>query len=144
MTNQLLNRNLVSFYCNNCDLDQNLHAIKQENRWVSWYVAFCFECGKELIRKISDPGSDPYYGKSIKLKKEREVYKRDLIQPGESGFKIYYKKQSDDLEKEAETREKKSLEDKKGKDKILKEYKNRSEKHIVKKIFDIEENNSML
>ena len=144
MINPLIVRSKISFYFENCDLDQDLDAVKIENRWVAWWEAKCRECGKNLMRSGSNPGKDPYYKKSKKLKFQRSIYTKDLIQPNQHGFQTYYKKEYDKLEDENEAREKKRAEKKNKIDKELKEYRNRSERHLLKKVIDMEEEDNML
>lgn len=113
----------VSFYCKNCELDQDL-----EGDIVNYYgggrkfVAECVRCGKKLFRLITEKQKDPYYYQSKNVIMLRQKYRKDLIQPGEEGFRMYYKKFADQIDKAEEMYYKRKQEEKARRDKLLKKY----------------------
>ena len=98
----------VSFYCKRCCLDQDLDAAKKSTfRGDEYFFAYCRQCKKELHRYITERRTDPYYQESLKMRKERVMLSKDLIQPGQTGFQTYYRKQWLDIERKKEEYEKK-------------------------------------
>lgn len=88
----------ANFYCKFCHRDFSLPAAKGENRYGKWLYASCPSCDDKLIRYLTDAKFDPYYKLSPKIKKEREEYRKDLIQFDDPEFKLFYKKQWEKME----------------------------------------------
>lgn len=134
MTNQL-----VDFYCRHCGLDQTKEAVKLSNRWVVWNYTHCTQCNRGIIRYIDDLQNDPYYYYSKKAKSERNKYRKDLIQPHQSGFKTLYGKQYKELETQRESRAKIHKENKISRDKFFKDNNNVHNKKAVLKAIELTE-----
>ena len=131
---------MVSFYCKNCKLDQNLEAEKVNNSLAEFFRARCGKCGNRLVRYISEKHLDPYYRESRKIKVERGRFANDLIQPGEAGFKMFYKKQYDELEEKKEKYEKEQRLKKIERENYYKRaIKDGASPQIVKKVLELEE-----
>jgi len=111
-------REIVSFWCQDCGLDQDLEAYPFANKWE----ARCKGCGRSLWRLRKEIENDPYYRKSEKLRIQRKMMKKDLLQPGESGFKTLYPETVRQLEQAEENFEKKQKEDRERRDRLYKKY----------------------
>ena len=85
----------VDFYCRDCKKDQNLPANKNSNRYGEWFVSRCNFCGRQVIRYITERHNDPYFRLSKSVIIARRTHARDLVQPGEYGFRTLYKEQWD-------------------------------------------------
>lgn len=148
----------VDFYCTKCELDQRLKAVKLDNDipcydaefnfkgWKKntylreWFSAKCSKCKKELIRFITDAERDPYYYQSKNVIINRNKFSKDLVQPGDVGFKILYHDEWLKIEKAREEAELKKIAEKKDRDKFYKEHSsNINDKEFAKKIISIEE-----
>ena len=112
----------VDFFCRRCRLDQVLLASQRGNNLAIWHEAQCQKCKQRLIRYVSERHADPYFQESIKFQEERDKYKKDLIQPGQEGFKMHYKKEWNKLEKEKERKVKTKKSGEQARDKLLKEF----------------------
>jgi len=130
-----------NFWCRECEEDLVLLAeiVTASDKSSAWR-ARCPKCDGLLLRYITFRKDDPYYRLSRKVKIEREMYKRDLVQPNEAGFRTLYPEQAKKLEAEEEVREKKAKEKKKEADKFFKENKSIHTKEAVKKVLEIESN----
>jgi len=84
---------LKEFWCNECSLDFAQIAYKQVDNWGlnACYKGKC-ECGKWVIRYITDKNRDPYWNESDKTVALSRVNAEDLLQPHQSGFNLMYKK----------------------------------------------------
>jgi hypothetical protein len=111
----------TDFFCKTCG-DVTLISYRNGNRWANWYEGKC-KCGIILIRYITDKKFDPYYYYSPRMRYERDRMKKDLIQPGEEGFKTHYKKQWDKMEEDKESAELKEKKEKESRDEFYKKYK---------------------
>lgn len=78
----------------------------------AYFRAVCPK-GHKVVRYITEKDKDPYYRKSEKVQKELRKMKRDLIQPGEDGFKTYYSEQWKKIESASEEWERKQEEKRK-------------------------------
>ena len=136
-----MNERGVSFYCNDCRLDQNHPPRINDNSYGAWFVARCVECDKKLIRYITNRHLDPYYHESLELKKQRSLFKKELIQPGDPLFKKYYKTEYDKLELTASILEEKKAKEKNDRDKFYEKFKYAPSKQreIVKNVLGVEE-----
>lgn len=146
---------IISFYCDKCELDQDLPTIKSSNRYglnlatntlyesenyKEWYKARCRKCNKPLIRYITDPDKDPYFAKSKKIRKQRNALKKDLLQYGDDGFKTAYPKQYAMMEKRKEMLYNKKIRKKKEKDEFYNKHKHDVvARNIAKKVIEAEE-----
>ena len=82
----------VSFWCQSCELDQDLLAVKEvRSGGEQYFVAKCGVCNARVVRLITEREQDEYYMRSEKLRRQRLAMSRDLIQPGQSGFQTYYR-----------------------------------------------------
>jgi len=130
---------IISFWCRDCRLDQDIPAIKREFRDTEWFSGNCKKCGNLVKRHITEKQDDPYFYESMKIRYERECMKMDLIQPGETGFETFYKKEYDKMELAKEKWYNKEAEKKKARDAFLKKHsENIVEKNIAKKIIERE------
>ena len=130
----------VSFFCRNCDLDQDLLALKQSNRWVEWWHAVCTACCGAVMRYITNPKVDPYFVYSQEVRSNSDKYRKDLIQPGKKGFNTLYQKQAMELETQREDRERKHKENIKSRDAFYKKHNyNIHEKEKVKAAIEVVE-----
>lgn len=127
---------LVSFYCKRCKLDCDLEAGKHGNSFAEWFQAHCPTCQTKLIRYINDK-TDPYFYQSIKLRRQRDEFSKDLIQYGEYGFETFYKKQWEEFEKQKENWEKAQIQKRKERDAFYEKHK--LNKSFAKKVLEIEE-----
>ena len=82
---------IVSFYCKKCELDQDLPAIHAFYYGGKKFTAKCKKCRKELFRLIAETHLDPYFYESEKLRKQRAMMEKELIQPSDPRFKVLYK-----------------------------------------------------
>ena len=132
----------ADFFCKKCRLDQTLPAYENGNRFGKWLEARCRQCDEKVIRYVTEKNTDPYLYESLRLKVERDVYRKDLIQPGESGYKQLYKKEWDKLEKKKEKNELNKKDGHKARDKLYKKFgHNPTYKKALDKLEDtIEEN----
>ena len=55
------------------------------------------------------------------MRAEADRYRKDLVQPGDPGFKTLYRKEHDKLEKESEQRELTRIKNTQGRDKFYKD-----------------------
>lgn len=119
----------LDFYCKNCDLDQMLPAWKQQTfDGEEYWVSRCGKCSGKVVRLIQNPLRDEYYKRSPKVKRERIKYARDLLQPGEAGFKLLYPETARKLEQAEEDYQKNlALEEKKKRELV------RSVRHDINK-----------
>lgn len=84
------------FWCDECNKDFTAWGFKcVETDWsyptwrIAYYKGKCPK-GHKAIRRITDKPLDPYFIKSLMLKKQRVDYKKDLLQEGDVGFKMLY------------------------------------------------------
>ena len=63
------------------------------------YRAPCPSCNKELERWITDKRDDPYWN-NPRLLREREMYWKETLQPGQEGFRTVYGKTEDEVKLE--------------------------------------------
>jgi|SRR3990167_7050953 len=96
---------IVSFWCKRCKLDQDLPA---EKRYYygggEKFVSKC-KCGEELMRLITEKHLDPYFRESEKLRRQRAMMEKELIQPSDPRFRTLYKDEYDRIEKAKENYE---------------------------------------
>lgn len=130
----------VDFWCKNCKLDQRLWAYVKNSYGEERFIAECKKCGKELYRYITFKKDDPYYFTSKNAIINRQRFARDLIQPGQTGFQTYYKKEYDKIQKAEEEFSKKQEQKKKERDDFYRRHRyNINEKELAKKVIEAEE-----
>jgi len=136
-----MNANTISFYCEDCRVDQDLIPGKRVNGNAQWFFAECKECEKGLIRYITDKGLDPYYRNSLYLKKQRLKFAKDLIQPGDPRFKTYYKDEWDKLELASQRHDERLKAEKKDRDSYYTKFKDETSnvKKMVRNVLDVEQ-----
>lgn len=82
----------TAFWCDRCNIDFVAPAYKvwsdahQHGNWQS----FCPVCGDWVFRYITAKKLDPYYLRSEKIQVMRGESAKDLIQPGNYGFRTLY------------------------------------------------------
>ena len=132
----------ADFFCKKCRLDQTLPAHENGNRYGKWLEARCVKCRGKVMRYTTEKHTDPYLHESLKLKVQRDTYRKDLIQPGESGYKQLYKKEWDKLDKKKEEKSIRTKDGHKVRDKLYTEFsRNSDHKKALDKMEDsIEEN----
>ena len=79
---------------------------RRNNGWGKYFAAECSECEKRLVRLIENKHQDPYFRFSKKLGRQRIRMAKDLIQPSDPRFKLYYKDEYDKIERAVEAKEK--------------------------------------
>lgn len=84
------------FWCDECNKDFTAWGYKcVETDWsysgwrIAYYKGKCPQ-GHKAIRRITDKPLDPYFIKSVILKKQRIDHKKDLLQAGDYGFNMLY------------------------------------------------------
>ena len=134
-------REIVSFWCDLCQEDQDLEA--HPGLWhdkLEYFWANCRSCRRKLIRYIKNKNLDPYYHRSKKLQEEYQRYRRDLIQPSQNEFKTYYKKEYDKIEEARERYEKRIEEERKKRDVLYKfHHHDINARQTVARVLDVEE-----
>lgn len=82
------------FWCDNCQEDFQSPARKTRYRLERDIIATlrgeCPECGETAIRYATHRDQDPYYQKSLKIRRQRNKYRIETLQAKEYGFKTYY------------------------------------------------------
>jgi len=131
---------VVSFFCVKCDLDQDRDAELVRTSVAKFFRARCSRCDAKLIRKADDPAHDPYFWESKKLRAQRDKLRIDLIQPGASNFRMYYKTQYDKMQRDLEQAEQKEIAQRKERDAFYKKWwYNISTRGVVKHAIEAEE-----
>jgi len=130
---------MMPFFCEKCG-DFDLEPKKYSNRWVSWYQSKCPKCGMKLIRH-ENPKGDPYYAKSKRVIIMRDKFRKDLLQFGDAGFEMYYKKQHDEFVKQRQAYEEKQIAKKKEFDAFYSKakYETQGNTQVMRKLVAIEE-----
>lgn len=88
---------VTEFYCDKCKQDFKSMAIKQIetdwtlNQFVAFYKAKC-DVGHWCIRYITDKNADPYWMRSRAVARDRGTHYKEILQPGETGYNMMYKK----------------------------------------------------
>lgn len=144
---------VISFWCDACkiDFDERAHRYKscvtvmKDGRIIGykypaerneWWEAKCKKCGRDVIRYITDAGSDPYFRKSEKVKRQIYAMRKDLIQPGEYGFSTLYGEQQRKMDAQKENAEVENDDKKKNRDMIYDKYKHDANRRaIMKKVY---------
>ncbi len=93
----------ISFFCDRCRFDFDGEAVEDEVAGDTLWVRKCPKCVQKVWR-IQNSAEDPYFKRSIKLERMRIEYAKDLLQPGQPGYKELY---GDPFKKFYEAQEKK-------------------------------------
>lgn len=82
----------MGFWCDHCQLDfiAPAHKFWSSRHNIGTWQTFCPNCHAWVYRYITSKVLDPYYFKSQYMMSMRGVNAKDLIQPGEFGFKTLY------------------------------------------------------
>jgi ribosomal protein S27AE len=82
------------FWCDTCQQDFKSSARKTRYRLEGDMIATlrgqCPDCGETTIRYATHRDQDPYYQKSLKIRKQRNQYRIEMLQSQEYGFKTHY------------------------------------------------------
>ena len=86
---------MLDFWCDKCKRDcvgsahkvVRLHSIANVN--IASYIGKC-PVGHKVVRFITDKFWDPYYTHSRTIAIQRRQFAKDLLQPGDEGFKSAY------------------------------------------------------
>lgn len=131
----------VNFYCDRCSLDQVLEPYQETlSTGEEYFWAKCQGCRRKVVRYITEIKNDPYFKKSFNLKVQRNELKKDLIQPGDPEFQMYYKAEYDKIMKAEEERARKEKAKQQEKVDFYKKYAhNINERQLAKKVLEVEE-----
>lgn len=148
----------MRFWCKGCKKDHTLQEHLVDTTWIPsydtgfnfrgwvrgsgtrYFEAKCPSCGRKLFRYVDDISQDPFYFSSKCAIIERQKYAKDLIQYGQAGFSLYYKKQYDEIEKAREAAEQKMLATKRERDAYYQKVRHdSSDRAVVRKALEIEE-----
>lgn len=107
------------FFCRPCRLDfsaiayQHIARIYNLNTHTSSWpriptAVYEAKCPKKhpCERRITDKQRDPYYYYSLKMARERDIYRDDMLQPSDPRFRSKYPKMWEHLEAKKEAYEK--------------------------------------
>ena|SRR3990167_682342 len=122
----------ISFWCEKCRADYDLEGVVDSVLGDRYFRACC-PTGHKVVRYIENKQNDPYFLRSKKMQVERQRLSRDIIQPGQTGFETYYKKEYDKIEKAREGWERKQEQKKKEREAY---YKNLKENMVSSKILN--------
>jgi len=82
------------FWCDTCQEDFTSSARKTRYRLEGDVIATlrgeCPNCGEVAIRYATHRDQDPYYQKSLKIRRQRNQYIIEMLQGREYGFKTHY------------------------------------------------------
>lgn len=80
------------FFCTACDEDFVAPAWKvwNDRHGMGFWRSFCYNCESPVVRYITHKNLDPYYHLSKKVRLMQSTYAKDIIQPGQYGFKLLY------------------------------------------------------
>lgn len=114
---------LYEFWCDECQEDYIAEAHKHSNRYgydltfgtpyeietpQAWYTSKCTK-GHENVRRITDKLNDPYYARSMKVRREVMEHADDFLTPDDPRFKIVYPDKWREYEKQREEYEQSRL-----------------------------------
>ena len=82
----------VEFWCDACQIDIVAPAYKVwiRRHWVGAWHSVCPDCGRMVYRHISSKKFDPYFNKSQKVRMMRSKGAKDMLRPGQYGFRTLY------------------------------------------------------
>lgn len=136
----MTNEAKVSFWCDRCGKDFHLAAYVSSVQGEKYFWAKCPDCRRKLVRYIENVHLDPYYRRSFRLKVQRRELRKDLIQPDDPLFKVYYRQEWEKLEKAKADFEAKERLKKKSRDDFYMRYRHDiNARSLAKKVLDAEE-----
>ena len=109
----------VTFYCKECDAEADREPYPGVYQGEKYWWTKCISCRRKLIRYVEHKERDPYLF-SPRLRRERQEFRKDLLQPGQSGFQTLYPKTHRVLQETEERRHKERLTTQKKKMKVKK------------------------
>lgn len=89
------------FWCVQCHRDfVALGRLEVHGEGATATAVYTGECPKRhrCYRYVTNVPDDLYWVRSQKVKRDREAHEIDMLSPHDSRFKIYYKKQWDEIE----------------------------------------------
>ena len=99
-TKQLMNEDIpqfllsYDFWCDVCQKDFEAPARKTTYRIngnpISTIRGRCLECETMAIRYATHRDQDPYYYKSLKIRRQRNQYAMEMLQGEQHGFRTHY------------------------------------------------------
>mgnify|MGYP001571142001 CR=1 FL=1 len=99
------------FWCDTCQEDFEAPARKTRYRMEGDVIATmrgeCPECGETVIRYVTHRDQDPYYQRSMKIHRQRNQYRTEMLQAEEYGFKTHYGDPNEIVDKKLAEQEKK-------------------------------------
>ena len=128
---------MISFWCKECRKDFDAPGEMTDNGLAKFFKGKCPKSHR-AIRYITDRHLDPYFLESEKMKAHRAFYRKDLIQPGEAGFKTLYAEEWKRIEAAKEAHEQKRIAWEKEREKVYTQYIGADKKTIMK-VLDKEE-----
>jgi hypothetical protein len=83
------------FWCDHCKEDIVTRAWKDARASsgrlpIARYVGYCPKCQRQVYRHITEKHLDPYYHRSLKIRKERILLADAMLQPHEPRFRLVY------------------------------------------------------
>ena len=82
------------FWCDSCQEDFKSPCYKTKHRLfgdiIAVYRAKCPICEEDCIRHVTHKDEDPYYQRSTKIRRQRNQYAFEMLQPKDFGFKTHY------------------------------------------------------
>lgn len=100
----------MQFWCDECERDYETighKVVQEENRFHllrAYYVGIC-PASHRNIRRITDKQGDPYYHKSIMLRRQRIDMADAMLQPHDPRFRVVYPDAWRRIEADREARE---------------------------------------
>jgi len=83
-----------TFWCDDCQEDFRGLAFKTSHQLfgatIAVYRCQCPYCDKWAVRHITHRDEDFYFYKSSKIRKDRNMFKNDMLQPDDLGFRNCY------------------------------------------------------
>lgn len=106
---------LFDFWCDTCQEDFSMPCYKSRHRLygdtiVVWR-ATCPDCETDCIRHITHKDEDLYYDKSTKIRKQRNQYAWEALQPDQYGFRTHYGEPYKEFMRKCQDREKMIIEE---------------------------------
>lgn len=99
------------FWCNQCRRDfvalGRLEVHGTGSQATAVYRASCPK-DHQTYRYVTNVPDDPYWLRSHKVRADRQAHEIDMLSPHDPRFKLYYKKQWDELEVARENHDKRT------------------------------------
>lgn len=104
--NQARNRSVIAFWCDICKKDvfgpaHKRVMVPKGQLPIAWHESRC-PSDHLVVRYITDKGADPYYRRSLMMKRERMKMAMDLVQPSDPRFRILYPQQYQKMKEDRE------------------------------------------